>query len=77
MGALALRRDGGAVLALDDGFYLFDFDGGRLECIELVEVEQPRSRLNDGKCDRRGRFYGGMDDEEELEICGLYRSTWT
>ena len=26
VGALALRRGGGAVLALDDGFYFFDFD---------------------------------------------------
>jgi sugar lactone lactonase YvrE len=74
VGALALRRDGGAVLALDDGFYFFEFDGGRLECIELVEADQPRSRLNDGKCDRRGRFFvGGMDDREQLKVCGLYR----
>ena len=34
----------------------------------------PRSRLNDGKVDRRGRFIaGGMDDKEELPICGLWR----
>lgn len=74
VGAMALRKDGGAVLALDDGFYLFDFDSGETELIELIEAEQPRTRLNDGKCDRRGRFLaGGMDDKEELEICGLYR----
>ncbi len=74
VGALALRRDGGAVLALDDGFYFFDFKTGKLDLIALVDAEQPRSRLNDGKCDRRGRFYaGGMDDKEELKICGLYR----
>ena len=30
IGALALRRDGGAVLALDDGFYFFDFDTGAI-----------------------------------------------
>jgi sugar lactone lactonase YvrE len=74
VGALALRRNGGAVLALDDGFYFFDFKTGKLDLIALVDAEQPRSRLNDGKCDRRGRFYaGGMDDKEELKICGLYR----
>jgi sugar lactone lactonase YvrE len=74
VGALALRRNGGAVLALDDGFYFFDFGTGKLDLIALVDAEQPRSRLNDGKCDRRGRFYaGGMDDKEELKICGLYR----
>jgi len=74
VGALALRRGGGAVLALDDGFYFFDFERGKLDLIQLVDHEQPRTRLNDGKCDRRGRFFaGGMDDKEELKICGLWR----
>lgn len=74
IGAMALRRSGGAVLALDDGFYFFDFDSGALERIEKVEADQPRTRLNDGKCDRRGRFFaGGMDDKEEFAMCSLYR----
>jgi L-arabinonolactonase len=74
VGALALRRDGGAVLANDDGFYFFDFDRGALELIAYVDPEHPRTRLNDGKCDRAGRFFaGGMDDKEELGICGLWR----
>jgi sugar lactone lactonase YvrE len=74
IGAMALRRDGNAVLALDDGFYLFDFKTSRLELIQRIDAEQPRSRLNDGKCDRRGRFFaGGMDDQEELPLCGLWR----
>jgi sugar lactone lactonase YvrE len=74
VGAMALRKDGGAVLAVDDGFYFFDFASGGLELIRRVDEDQPRSRLNDGKCDRRGRFLaGGMDDKEELKICGLWR----
>ncbi|MFO1351073.1 MAG: SMP-30/gluconolactonase/LRE family protein [Gammaproteobacteria bacterium] len=74
VGAMALRQDGGAVLALDDGFYFFDFVSGALDLIALVDADQPRTRLNDGKCDRRGRFFaGGMDDKEELKICGLWR----
>jgi sugar lactone lactonase YvrE len=74
VGAMALRRGGGGVLALDDGFYFFDFDSGKLDLIALVDADQPRTRLNDGKCDRRGRFFaGGMDDKEELKICGLWR----
>jgi L-arabinonolactonase len=74
VGAMALRRGGGAVLALDDGFYLFDFATESLDLIGLVDADQPRTRLNDGKCDRRGRFFaGGMDDKEELAICGLWR----
>jgi L-arabinonolactonase len=74
VGAMALTRSGNAVLALDDGFYFFDFASGEIELIGLVDAEQPRTRLNDGKCDRRGRFFaGGMDDKEELKVCGLWR----
>ena len=74
IGAIALRKGGGAVMALDDGFYFFDFDSGKLELIEHIDADQPRSRLNDGKVDRRGRFFaGGMDDKEELKMCGLWR----
>src|SRR4051812_7335641 len=74
VGALALRRGGGAVLALADGFYFFDFGTARLEVVHRLEPEPPRARLNDGKCDRRGRFFaGGMDDKEELKICSLWR----
>ncbi len=74
VGAMVLRRDGGALLALDDGFYFFDFETGQAELISLVDADQPRTRLNDGKVDRRGRFFaGGMDDKEELKVCGLWR----
>jgi len=74
VGAMALRRNGGAVLALDDGFYFFDFARCALDLIVKIDADQPRTRLNDGKCDRRGRFFaGGMDDKEELKICGLWR----
>ncbi|UCF93870.1 MAG: SMP-30/gluconolactonase/LRE family protein [Desulfobacterales bacterium] len=74
IGALALRKGGGAVLALCDGFYFFDFASGQVELIVEIDADQPRTRLNDGKCDRRGRFFaGGMDDKEEFKICGLWR----
>ena len=68
VGALALRKGGGAVLALDDGFYFFDYNSGKLDLITLIDADNPRTRLNDAKCDRRGRFFaGGMDDKEELK----------
>jgi sugar lactone lactonase YvrE len=73
VGAMALRKDGGAVLAVSDGFYFFDFDSGRLDLVHRLEGDA-RMRLNDGKADRRGRFFaGGMDDKEELAMCGLWR----
>jgi sugar lactone lactonase YvrE len=74
VGAMALRENGGAVLAMADGFSFFDFKTGRLEQVCTIETDNPRVRLNDGKCDRRGRFFaGGMDDKEELKICSLWR----
>ena len=74
VGALAVRENGKLVLANDDGFYFYDFDKDALELILKVEADEPRTRLNDGKVDRRGRFIaGGMDDLEELAICGLWR----
>lgn len=75
IGAMVLREGGGAVLAMSDGFYFFDFESGREpERIVEIEADEPRSRLNDGKVDRRGRFFaGGMDDKEELGLCGLWR----
>ena len=74
IGALAVRKDGGLVLAVDDGFYFYDFDKETLDLITHIEDDTPRTRLNDGKVDRRGRFIaGGMDDLEELAICGIWR----
>ena len=74
VGALALRQGGGAVMALDDGFYFFDYNSGKLELITLIDADNPRTRLNDAKCDRRGRFFaGGMDDKEELKNCAIWR----
>jgi len=74
VGALALRKGGGAVLALDDGFYFFDYNSGKLDLITLIDADNPRTRLNDAKCDRRGRFFaGGMDDKEELKNCAIWR----
>jgi L-arabinonolactonase len=78
VGAMALRKSGGAVLALSDGFYFYDFKTGQLDCVARTDGKggdsNPRARLNDGKCDRLGRFFaGGMDDKEELPICSLWR----
>lgn len=73
VGSMVLRSGGGAILACKDKFCLFDFETGKLETVAAVEHADPRVRLNDGKCDRRGRFLvGAMDDLEELPIAGLY-----
>ena len=57
VGALVPRASGGLVLALRDGFAHLPGDGGDLEMLVEVEADQPGNRMNDGKCDRQGRFW--------------------
>jgi sugar lactone lactonase YvrE len=74
IGSFGLREGGGAVVALTDGFYLFDFDTA-----ELTFVAGPDpvagTRFNDGKVSPDGRFWAGTMDEEKLSrpIASLYR----
>lgn len=57
VGALVPRAGGGLVLALRDGFA--ELRDGDTEPRMLVPVEDdvPGNRMNDGKCDRQGRFW--------------------
>lgn len=43
------------------------------EPIYSVEPDLPHTRLNDGKCDRAGRYWCGTVDDERKPHCGLYR----
>ena len=73
--ALVLREGGGMAVAFFGGFRFFDPETGAVETIHEVEPDQPDSRLNDGRCDRQGRFWaGGMDNAMKGRPLGsLYR----
>ncbi|MFA6153748.1 SMP-30/gluconolactonase/LRE family protein [Mesorhizobium sp.] len=72
--SLALRVAGGIVLALASGFAFFDPKTGAIERLAAPEADKPSNRFNDGKCDRRGRFWAGtMDDSLKNRTGGLYR----
>ncbi len=74
IGALALRRGGGAVVALSTGFHTLDFQTGMCALITDPEAGNTRTRFNDGKVDRRGRFFVGTMDYQQTEGLGsLYR----
>jgi sugar lactone lactonase YvrE len=75
VGAAALRSDGkGLVLALRDGFALFDEAAGRVDLVAPVEADVPTNRMNDGKCDPLGRFWAGTMAFAETPGAGaLYR----
>lgn len=74
IGSMALRKGGGAVLALSSGFHAFDFETGDASLIADPESGSARTRLNDGKVDQRGRFVAGSMDRAETEPLGsLYQ----
>ncbi len=74
IGSMCLRERGGAVVALRSGFHFLDLESGAVTPIGDPEAELLRTRMNDGKVDRQGRFVAGsMDYEEQDGICGLYR----
>ena len=74
-GSFALRESGGAVLALVDGFYAFDFTTGEATFLAGPDDQPPGTRFNDGKASPDGRFFAGTMDEKTLRepIAVLYR----
>lgn len=58
IGCFALK-DGGAVVALEDGFFDLDFASGDLTAIAGPVPIERGHRFNDGSVDPRGRFYAG------------------
>jgi len=75
IGSFGLRRSGGAVVALADGFYLFDFGTGTLSLLARPAEHVPGTRFNDGKTSPEGRFWAGTMDEQALTrpVGALYR----
>jgi sugar lactone lactonase YvrE len=74
VGAVALRAGGGLVLAAADGFRTLDTAVGTVAPLVDVDHGQPGVRMNDGSCDRAGRFYAGsMAADESPGMGALYR----
>ncbi|MDP9154926.1 MAG: SMP-30/gluconolactonase/LRE family protein [Pseudomonadota bacterium] len=59
IGSMALREQGGAVVALANGLHFYDFDAQTVKLIADPESDDTETRFNDGKVDRRGRFIAG------------------
>lgn len=59
IGSLALRERGGVVAAMASGFHFIDLETGAVEKLIDPEADIAENMFNDGKCDRRGRFWAG------------------
>jgi len=74
VGSFAFREEGGLVGATDSGFHRIDLDAAAYEQIVDPEAGVADNRFNDGKCDRRGRFWcGTMNKRIEAKTGSLYR----
>lgn len=64
------------LLGLASGLAFFTFSTGKVTRIAGVEADNPSTRLNDGRCDRQGRFVFGMfnqDENPKRAVGGFYR----
>ncbi|TDR92922.1 SMP-30/gluconolactonase/LRE family protein [Enterovirga rhinocerotis] len=74
VGSIALAGGGRLLAALQRGFHLVDLDSGATTLLVDPEPDQPEHRLNDGRCDRAGRFWcGSMNDVRRDPEGILYR----
>lgn len=63
IGSFAFRRSGGLLVALESGLHDFDPASGAVTRLTSFETDLPTTRMNDGVCDRQGRFVvGGLDE---------------
>ena len=77
VGSLAVRAQGGLVLAMDQGFYFFDPRSAAVETIAEPLAGRDGLRFNDGKVDPFGHFVAGAMniDVDGSENASMYRLT--
>ena len=75
VGCIVFREAGGICAAMKSGFaYIDDLDGPVIRPIVDPEPGLTNNRMNDGKCDRAGRFWcGSMDEGLAKPTASLYR----
>jgi sugar lactone lactonase YvrE len=71
LGSFALCANGDLLLGLEKGLHILECDprerlAARLELVAPVEEHDPRTRVNDGRCDRSGRFVFGTMNEADI-----------
>lgn len=74
VGCAVPRAGGGLALALRDGFALLPAAGVEARLVAPVEQGRADTRMNDGGCDSRGRFWAGtMSLRGDTRTAALYR----
>ena len=73
--SVVVRAGGGLLVSLERTVAFFDPASGRFDVQPTLAGEPPSNRFNDGKCDRRGRFFTGTMSKTEwaAPLGTLYR----
>jgi len=71
IGSIGLRKNGGIIAALQDGFYFIDEKKGEAKFIKRVRDNSDRKRFNDGKVDALGNFWAGTVSYDEKQPIGV------
>ena len=71
--SIAFREGTGLLIAFESGLSFYDLHALSERRIVDVEPDIPVTRLNDGRCDRQGRFVVGGYDPSEKGLSGAYR----
>jgi sugar lactone lactonase YvrE len=80
VGAFALTRDGGAIVALRGGIHRLDLESGALKQLAPPPFDPELFRFNEGICDAKGRFWVGVmfdpvESDPESRSGSMY--SWT
>jgi L-arabinonolactonase len=77
IGSIASHAGGGMISGVKGGFYHLDLDRGTAHLLAAIESDRPpTNRLNDGKCDRAGRFWCASANTDHRTPSGaLWRFT--
>lgn len=75
VGAVSPMDSGGLLLAIQDGIASMNYESGVWELVAPIEKDRLNQRMNDAKCDPRGRFWAGtMSSGDPVPGSGtLYR----
>jgi L-arabinonolactonase len=74
IGSFVFTADGGVIAGMRGGFHRIDLATGQATLIANPLARDPRLMLNDGKCDRRGRYWCGSTNTNLRDPTGtLFR----
>ncbi|SDC06417.1 Sugar lactone lactonase YvrE [Terribacillus halophilus] len=72
VGAAILKKDGGMILALENGIYETDSELKAKVLLHSPETDRPSNRFNDGKADPYGRIWAGTMPAKGSDYKGAF-----